>query len=80
MNDPIYNSLIAKILEAKALDCLCAGYSKQNTQKQISQALAEINERLLQLFLEIFFHLFKIEMMNINGILQVLHHHHHQDH
>jgi hypothetical protein len=50
INDPIYNSLILKILEAKALDCLCTGYSKQNTQKQISQALAEINSRLFTLY------------------------------
>lgn len=50
INDPIYNSLILKILEAKALDCLCTGYSRQNTQKQISQALAEINSRLFTLY------------------------------
>ncbi len=51
INDPVYNSLILQILEAKALDCLCTGYSKQNTQKQISQALTQINQRLFRLFL-----------------------------
>jgi hypothetical protein len=50
MSDPVYNSLILKILEAKALDCLCTKYSKENTQKQISQALAKINQRLFRLF------------------------------
>jgi hypothetical protein len=49
MSDPVYNSLILKILEAKALDCLCTKYSKENTQKQISQALAKINQRLFRL-------------------------------
>ena len=45
INDPAYQSSILKILEAKALDCLCAGYSKDHTQKQISQALSDINHR-----------------------------------
>ncbi|UJR28400.1 hypothetical protein I4U23_009641 [Adineta vaga] len=45
INDPAYNSLIVKILEAKALDCLCSGYSKQNTQKQIQSALPKINQK-----------------------------------
>ncbi|CAF0779158.1 unnamed protein product [Rotaria sordida] len=46
INDPLYNSLILKILEAKALDCLCTGYSKENTRKQISKALNEMNQRI----------------------------------
>ncbi|CAF3870897.1 unnamed protein product [Rotaria sp. Silwood2] len=46
INDSLYNSLILKILEAKALDCLCTGYSKENTQKQISNALNEMNQRI----------------------------------
>lgn len=46
INDPVYQSLILKILEAKALDCLCTGYSKQNIQQQISQTLTELNQRL----------------------------------
>ncbi|CAF3406467.1 unnamed protein product [Rotaria socialis] len=46
MNDPLYNALILKILEAKALDCLCTGYSKRDTEKQISKALAEIDQRI----------------------------------
>jgi hypothetical protein len=44
VNDPAYNPLILKILERKALDCLCSEYSKQNTQKQIAKA----NQRLLK--------------------------------
>jgi hypothetical protein len=43
--DPAHNSLILNILEAKALDCLCTGYSKQNTQKQIARTLADMNQR-----------------------------------
>ncbi|CAF1265278.1 unnamed protein product [Rotaria sp. Silwood1] len=46
INEPLYNSLILKILEAKALDCLCAGYSKKNTQKQISKVLNEMNQSI----------------------------------
>ena len=45
LNDPSYSSLILKIFEAKALDCLCQGYSKENTEQQISKALYEINQR-----------------------------------
>jgi hypothetical protein len=48
VNDPTYNSLILKILETKALDCLCSEYSKQNTQKQISKASSKTNQRLLK--------------------------------
>ncbi|CAF1586437.1 unnamed protein product [Adineta ricciae] len=48
INDPVYNSMLVKILEAKALDCLCAGYSKQNTQKQIENALSNISKRAAQ--------------------------------
>lgn len=47
INDPVYNSLIVKILETKALDCLCSGYSKQNAQQQIAKELSKINQRLL---------------------------------
>ena len=50
VNDPAYNSMLVKILEAKALDCLCAGYSKQNTQKQIENALSNINKRFIFLY------------------------------
>jgi hypothetical protein len=57
--DPAYNSLILQILEAKALDCLCSGYSKQNTQAQIAQALNEINQRLTRF----------IDMISINILL-----------
>lgn len=32
---------MAKILELKAMDCLCAGYSKAENQKQLRQALAD---------------------------------------
>ncbi|CAF4480020.1 unnamed protein product, partial [Rotaria magnacalcarata] len=46
MNDSLYNALILKILEAKALDCLCTGYSKRDTEKQISNALTQINQRI----------------------------------
>ena len=47
VNDPVYNSLIVKILETKAMDCLCAGYTKQNTRTQIPKALSEMHQRLL---------------------------------
>jgi len=46
LNDPHLKPLILKILEAKALDCICTGYSKKNTQKEISNALQELNHRL----------------------------------
>ena len=81
-NDPSYNSLILKILEAKALDCLCQGYSKKNTERQISNALYEINQRF---FFPLYFSQNRIQMIillfdfidliNINGLLKVLHQH-----
>lgn len=52
INDPVYQPAILKVLEAKALDCLCAGYSKENTQTQISRAMSEINQRLFSSFLQ----------------------------
>ena len=33
--------LMAKILELKAIDCLCADYSKKENQEKLRQALAE---------------------------------------
>lgn len=75
LNNPVYNALIIKILEAKALDCLCTGYSKRNTQRQIAEALAKINEKLFRLSITIFFYLFNIEMTNLNRIQQVFYHH-----
>jgi hypothetical protein len=56
IKDSAYQSLILKILEAKALDCLCSGYSKQNTQQQIAEALSQINQRLTRF----------IDMISIN--------------
>lgn len=45
INGPEYESLILKILEAKVLNCLCNGYSKKDTEQQISNALHKINQR-----------------------------------
>jgi hypothetical protein len=77
--DPAYNSLILQILEAKALDCLCSGYSKQNTQAQIAQALNEINQRLTRFIdmISINILLFPSIEMIIIRILSVIHHHKH---
>ncbi|CAF0774794.1 unnamed protein product [Adineta steineri] len=46
INDPAYNSVVAKMLEAKALDCLCSGYSKKNIEKQITKELSKLNQRV----------------------------------
>ena len=40
-----YDPLMAKILELKAMDCLCADYSKQKNRQKLQQALAEAHMR-----------------------------------
>lgn len=78
-DDPRYKSLIFKILEAKAVDCLCTGYSKQNTEKQLSKALNEINQGftrfLLSLALSFIFTFFiQIGSVKTHWILRMLYH------
>jgi hypothetical protein len=43
--NPTYNPWILKILETKVMDCLCADYSKMNSEKQMQQAIEDTDFR-----------------------------------